>query len=228
VPYSLLDNYSTPRQAAEHFGVCLHTLRRWEKDGIINAIRTPAGQRRYLINSYAGRSTTNLRTILYARVSSRGQKADLDRQIAKLLFLYPSAELVTDIASGLNFKRKGLRSILETVRTGNVGSIIVAHKDRLARFGFELIEWLCQLDGTKIVVLNQDNLSPEREMVEDILAIVHVFSCRLYGLRKYKTKIQEDSDLPRASISQDLENVDGGGEVLLQSSNISAKTRPIK
>jgi putative resolvase len=162
-----LDNYSTPRQAAEHFGVCLHTLRRWEKDGIITAIRTPSGQRRYLINSYAGRNTTNLKTILYARVSSRGQKADLDRQIAKLLFLYPSAELITDIASGLNFKRKGLRSVLEAVRTGNVGSIIVAHKDRLARFGFELIEWLCQLDGAKIVVLNQDNLSPEREMVED-------------------------------------------------------------
>jgi putative resolvase len=209
VPYSLLDKYSTPRQAAEHFGVCLHTLRRWEKDGIITAIRTPAGQRRYLINSYAGRSTTNLKTILYARVSSRGQKADLDRQIAKLLELYPSAELITDIASGLNFKRKGLRSILEAVRTGNVGSIVVAHKDRLARFGFELIEWLCQLDGAKIVVLNQDcwagdprsNLSPEREMVEDILAIVHVFSGRLYGLRKYKTKIKEDPDLPRTSTS---------------------------
>lgn len=223
-----MDNYSTPRQAAEHFGVCLHTLRRWEKDGIITAIRTPSGQRRYLINSYAGLSKTNQRTILYARVSSLHQKADLDRQIAKLLELYPSAELITDIASGLNFKRKGLRSILEAVRTGNVSSIIIAHKDRLARFGFELIEWLCQLDGTKIVVLNQDNLSPEREMVEDILAIVHVFSSRLYGLRKYKTKIKEDPDLPRTSTSQNLENVDGGGEVLLQSSNISTKTKPIK
>jgi putative resolvase len=208
-----LDNYSTPRQAAEHFGVCLHTLRRWEKDGIITAIRTPSGQRRYLINSYAGLSKTNQRTILYARVDRLHQKADLDRQIAKLLELYPSAELITDIASGLNFKRKGLRSILEAVRTGNVSSIIVAHKDRLARFGFELIEWLCQLDETKIVVLNQDNLSPEREIVEDLLAIVHVFSCRLYGLRKYKTKIKEDPDLPRASTSQNLENVDGGGEV---------------
>jgi putative resolvase len=223
-----LDNYSTPRQTAEYFGVCLHTLRRWEKDGTIAAIRTPAGQRRYLINSYAGRNTTNLRTILYARVSSRSQRADLDRQIAKLLELYPAAELITDIASGLNFKRKGLRAILEAVRTGNVGAIIVAHKDRLARFGFELIEWLCQLDGTKIVVLNQDNLSPEREMVEDILAIVHVFSRRLYGLRKYKTKIKEDPDLPRASISEELEDVDGGSKILLQPSNISTKTKSTK
>jgi predicted site-specific integrase-resolvase len=141
-----LDNYSTPRQAAEHFGVCLHTLTRWEKDGTIKAIPTPSGQRRYLINSYSGRNTTNLRTILYARVSRRGQKADLDRQIAKLLELYPSAELITEIASGLNFNKKGLRSILETVRTGNVGSVVVAHKDRLPRLGFELIECLCQLD----------------------------------------------------------------------------------
>lgn len=223
-----MDNYSTPRRAAEHFGVCLHTLRRWEKEGIITAIRTPAGQRRYLINSYAGRNTTNFRTILYARVSSRGQKADLDRQIAKLLELYPSAELITEIASGLNFKRKGLRSILEAVRTGNVGSVIVAHKDRLARFGFELIEWLCQLDGTKIVVLNQDNLSPEREMVEDILAIVHVFSCRLYGLRKYKTKIKEDPDLPRAITGKNLEDVNGSKPILLQSGDISTEAKSVK
>ena len=204
------------------------TLRRWEKDGTIKAIRTPAGQRRYLINSYAGRNTTNLKTILYARVSRRAQKADLDRQIAKLLELYPSASLITDIASGLNFKRKGLRSILETVRTGNVGYVVVAHKDRLARFGFELIEWLCQLDGTKIVVLNQDNLSPEREIVEDVLAIIHVFSSRLYGLRKYKTQIKEDSDLPRASASQDLEEMDSSGAILLQSSNLSTKAKPSK
>lgn len=223
-----MDTYSTPRQAAEHFGVCLHTLRRWEKDGIIKAIRTPAGQRRYLINSYAGRNTTNTRTILYARVSSRSQKADLDRQVAKLLELYPSASLITDIASGLNFKRQGLRTILETVRTGNVGSVVVAHKDRLARFGFELIEWLCQLDGTKIVVLNQDNLSPEREMVEDILAIIHVFSCRLYGLRKYKTQIKEDPDLPRTSTGKDLEDVDVSDAILLQPGNLSTKARPSK
>jgi predicted site-specific integrase-resolvase len=89
----------------------------------------------------------------------------------------------------------GLRTVLERVRQGNVGSIVVAHKDRLARFGFELISWLCELDGTKILVLNQDGLSPERELVEDILAIVHVFSCRLGGLRKYKSAIKEDPDL---------------------------------
>jgi putative resolvase len=178
-------------------GVCLYTLRRWERDGLIQAIRTPSGQRRYDIASYTGLSNqrTKRAIIAYARVSSRGQKADLDRQSAKLLDLYPNAELITDIAIGLNFKRTGLRTILGRVRQGDVGSIVVAHKDRLARFGFDLITWLCSLDGTKIVVLNQDGLSPERELVEDILAIVHVFSCRLYGLRKYKSAIKKDPDL---------------------------------
>jgi predicted site-specific integrase-resolvase len=202
-----MSKYSKPRETAEYFGVCLHTLRRWEKEDKIQAIRTPSGQRRYDIASYTGISNQGRKrtTIAYARVSSRGQKADLDRQIAKLLELYPRAELITDIASGLNFKRPGLRAILERVRRGDVQSIVVAHKDRLSRIGFDLIQWWCEQDGARIVVLNQDGLSPERELVEDILAIVHVYarsagyanSCRLYGLRKYKSTIKEDPDLPK-------------------------------
>ena len=195
-----MPKYTPPSETAQYFGVCLHTLRRWERDGKIQAIRTPSGQRRYDIASYKGISNdrTQRAIIAYARVSSRGQKADLDRQAAKLLELYPNAELITDIASGLNFKRTGLRAILGRVRQGNVEFIVVAHKDRLARFGFDLISWLCEQDRTKIVVLNQDGLSPERELVEDILAIVHVFSCRLYGLRKYKSAIKKDPDLSKS------------------------------
>jgi predicted site-specific integrase-resolvase len=194
-----MPKYTNPKETSEYFGVSLHTLRRWQKSGKIQAIRTPSGQRRYDIASYAGLSQegTKRAIVAYARVSSRGQKADLDRQIAKLLELYPNAELITDIASGLNFNRAGLRAVLERVRTGDVGIIVVAHKDRLARFGFDLMQWLCELDGAKIVVLNQDGLSPERELVEDILAIVHVFSCRLYGLRKYNSAIKEDPDRPK-------------------------------
>ncbi|MCV3216204.1 IS607 family transposase [Plectonema radiosum NIES-515] len=192
------DVYKTPSEAASHFGVCLHTLRRWEKAGLIKALRTPSGQRRYDLTSYQGIQSTGRKraTITYARVSSRGQKADLDRQVSVLKSLYPDSELITDVGSGLNFKRPGLRTLLGRVRQGDVGLVVVAHKDRLARFGFDLIQWLCEQDNTKLVVLNQDNLSPEREMVEDILAVIHVFSCRLYGLRKYKTAIKEDKDLP--------------------------------
>ncbi|EDZ92785.1 MULTISPECIES: IS607 family transposase [Limnospira] len=195
-----MPKYTSPSETAQYFGVCLHTLRRWEKNGKIQALRTPSGQRRYDIASYTVSSNerTQRAIIAYARVSSRGQKADLARQVAKLLEVYPNAELVTDIASGLNFQRKGLRAIWERVRQGDVGFIVVAHKDRLARFGFDLISWLCEQDGTKIVVLKQDGLSPERELVEDILAIVHIFSCRLDGLRKYKSAIKKDPDLSQS------------------------------
>jgi predicted site-specific integrase-resolvase len=103
-----MPKYTSPSETTQHFGVCSHTLRRWEKDGKIQAIRTPSGQRRYDIASYTGISNerTQRAIIAYARVSSRAQKADLDRQAAKLLELYPNAELITDIASGLYFKRK--------------------------------------------------------------------------------------------------------------------------
>lgn len=111
------------------FHVYLHTLRRWAKDGKIQAIKTPSGQRRYDIASYTGISEerTKRTIIAYARVSSRGQKEKLNRQAAKLLELYPNASLITDITSGLNFKRKGLRAVLERVRKGDVGFIVVAH-----------------------------------------------------------------------------------------------------
>ncbi|MBD2565257.1 MULTISPECIES: IS607 family transposase [Nostoc] len=195
-----MPKYSTPKETSEYLGVSLHTLRRWEKQGKIQTIRTPSGQRRYDIASYTGLSNqrTERSIIAYARVSSRGQQADLDKQIAVLLELYPRALVISDIASGLNFKRPGLRILFQQVRKGNVKSVVVAHKDRLARFGFDLIQWLLEQDGVRIMVLNQDNLSPERELVEDIIAIVHVFSYRLYGLKKYKSAIKEDPNLPKS------------------------------
>jgi excisionase family DNA binding protein len=201
-----IPKYTSPRETAEYFGVCLHTLRRWAEDGKIQAVRTPKGQTRYEIASETRISDHRRQRaiIAYARISNGGQKADLDRQAAKLLELYPNAELITNIASALNFKRAGLRYVLERVHQADLGSIVVAHKDRLARFGFYLICCLCELEGTKIVLLNQDGLSLERELVEDILAIVHIYrfaeasySGRLYGLRKYKSAIKKDPDLPK-------------------------------
>jgi predicted site-specific integrase-resolvase len=130
-------------------------------------------------------------------VSSRAQQPDLNRQVAALTALYPNAEVISEIGGGLNFKRKKLQALLERVMQETVGTIVVAHKDRLARFGFDHFQWLCEQHGCKIMVLNETNLSPEAEMVEDILAILHCFSSRLYGLRKYKTQIQEDPSLPK-------------------------------
>ena len=136
--------------------------------------------------------------VVYARVSSRAQQPDLNRQVAALVLLYPNAEIVSEIGGGLNFKRKKLLALLERIFKGDVRMVVVAHKDRLARFGFDLYEWLCEQNRCDLVVLNETVLSPERELTEDLLAILHCFSSRLYGLRKYKSQVQEDPDLPKS------------------------------
>ncbi|MCT7958721.1 IS607 family transposase [Laspinema palackyanum] len=190
--------YVKPKEAAKILGVHERTLRRWDEDGSIETIRTPAGQRRYNIESYTAKSgSENRKVVVYARVSSRAQQPDLNRQVAALSNLYPQAEVVSEIGGGLNFKRKKMLALLGQVLSGDVRMVVVAHKDRLARFGFDLFRWLCEQNRCELVVLNETSLSPEREMVEDILAILHCFSSRLYGLRKYKTQVKEDPDLPK-------------------------------
>jgi predicted site-specific integrase-resolvase len=185
--------YVTPSEAAKTLGVSTQTLRNWDKAGKIKVIRTPTGLRRYDLSSIVG--AVQGTTIIYARVSSYKQREDLDRQADYLQSLYPEAEIIKEIGSGLNYKRQKLKAVLERVMSGDVQHIVVAHKDRLARFGFDLFQFICESNNCELVVCNNTSLSPEREMVEDILAIVHVFSCRLYGLRKYKKQIKEDQSL---------------------------------
>ncbi|MCT7975939.1 IS607 family transposase [Laspinema olomoucense] len=191
--------YVKPKEAAQILGVHERTLRRWDENGSIETIRTPAGQRRYNVESYTAKSGSDTaKVVIYARVSSRAQQSDLNRQVAALSNLYPEAEIVSEVGGGLNFKRKKMLALLGQVLSGDVRMVVIAHKDRLARFGFDLFQWLCEQNGCELVVLNETSLSPEREMVEDILAILHCFSSRLYGLRKYKTQVKEDPDLPQS------------------------------
>ncbi|MCT7977490.1 IS607 family transposase [Laspinema olomoucense] len=191
--------YVKPKEAAQILGVHERTLRRWDENGSIETIRTPAGQRRYNVESYAAKSGSDKRkVVIYARVSSRAQQSDLNRQVAALSNLYPEAEIISEIGGGLNFKRKKMLALLGQVLSGDVRMVVIAHKDRLARFGFDLFRWLCEQNRCELMVLNETSLSPEREMVEDILAILHCFSSRLYGLRKYKTQVKEDPDLPQS------------------------------
>ena len=119
----------------------------------------------------------------------------MQRQVALLQSRYPGAEIVKDIGGGLNWKRKGLVALLERLHGGEKLCIVVAHKDRLARFGFELIDGLAKQNGGEVVVLDESKCSPEQELTEDILSILHTFSCRLYGLRKYRNQIKEDPNL---------------------------------
>lgn len=183
-----MKKYVTPKEAAEHYGVSITTLRRWDKEGKLDSTRTKGNQRRFCIDSD---SPQNKPIVAYARVSTHSQRDDLDRQIEFLRTKYPRAEMVSEIGSGLNFKRPKFIKILERICTGDISTLVVAYADRAVRFGFPLIEWLCQQNGVKLVVLNQRNLSPEAELVEDILSILHCFSARLYGLRKYQKQVNK-------------------------------------
>ncbi len=187
--------YITSKNACEHFGIHANTLRKWADEGKIAHIRSPSGQRLYDVSSVGKKIDTRTK-ICYARVSSASQKEDLERQVLFLKQKYPDYEVVTDVGSGLNFKRKGFRRVLESVLSNSVSEIVVAHRDRLCRFGFELVQWICDKSDTKLVVLEQTSLSPTEELTKDLLSIIHVFSCRLYGLRKYSSSIKKDKDLP--------------------------------
>ena len=194
--------YVTPREAANLLGVSTRTLARWSEDGKIPTFKTEAGQRRYDIARYlkqksAPTEPTRSSTILYARVSTSSQRDDLQRQTEALTTSYPGCEVITEIGSGLNFRRSKLNAILERIISGDIQLLVVAHKDRLARFGFDLIEWLCERFDCKIVVLYQQKYSPETELVQDMLSVVHCFSSRLYGLRKYEKKLRADPEIQK-------------------------------
>jgi putative resolvase len=184
----------TPKEAAKILGVHVSSLRRWENEGKLKAIRTPGGQRRFIIEEVekvAGMPRT-VRTVCYGRVSTHSQQDDLQRQLEHLRTRYSEAEVISEVGSGLNFKRKKFLSILERIIDGDIQRLVVAHPDRLVRFGFELVKWLCTKFECELVVLNDRKLSPEQELVQDMLSIIHCFSSRLYGLRKYKSTIKEE------------------------------------
>ena len=161
-----------------------------------------------------GASRPNI--VCYCRVSSAKQRGDLNRQVAQMRDLYPDAEIVTDVAGGLNWQRRGLLSILERLHRGDKLDVVVAHRDRLARFGFELIEWLVVQNGGAVLVLNQSDASPESELTEDLLAILHTFSCRIHGLRRYGTAIAHDPGLPEPTAEGSDSNLAGRESMGLQ------------
>ena len=196
--YNNAMRYVPSREASRILGVHPQTLRKWASDGSIQHIRTESGQRRYDVESYLGQAKPT-QTICYCRVSSKKQSADLARQVAFMRERYPDAEIVSDVGSGLNFKRRGLLAILERLHQGDKLCVVVAYRDRLARFGTELIEVLLERNGGELVVLNQRDLSPEEELTTDLLAILTVFEARVNGLRRYRKEIAEDTTLPGRS-----------------------------
>ena len=175
-----------------HYGVDPRTLTSWCDRGLLEFETTPGGQRRYAIKKRNARSNDKI-SVFYCRVSSAKQKDDLARQEAAARAAYPGHVIVSDVGSGLNFKRKGLRAVLERSMRGEVAEVVVAHRDRLSRFATELIEWIFRTHGTRLVVQHQGMGTPESELVDDLLAIVTVFACRSHGRRRYKAPPVEEA-----------------------------------
>jgi predicted site-specific integrase-resolvase len=182
--------FYTSREAARLLDVCPNSLRKWADNGEINCIRTKSGQRRYDVDSYIGKSTTSI-TICYCRVSSHKQRDDLEQQVEFLRNQYPNAEFVKDIGSGFNFKRKGLKTILERAMSGINITLVVAHRDRLARFGIDLIRQVIEQSGGKLVILDETILSPEQELADELFNILDVLAEKMPELRSYKKQIHQ-------------------------------------
>ena len=212
--------YVTPKKALQYYSVSKDTLRRWDKKGQIKTIRTDGGHRRYYIPS--DKPNPSKKSYIYARVSSSKQKPDLQNQIKFLQEKYPKHNLVTDVGSGLNFERKGFNTILDTydkyviyitysssaleyyhvlndrLFKGLVGEVVVASKDRFARFGFDLFTSIfTKFDAQLISIDANTDKSPQEELAEDLLAITTVFSARIHGRRKYSKSNKKNKNLSK-------------------------------
>jgi putative resolvase len=190
----------TISEAAKRLGRCVKTLQRWDREGILSAKRTPTGRRYYdpkQVSEWLGEKhqESSKAHLAYCRVSSQAQRPDLknQREVVTQFCVargVANVEYIEEIGGGLNFKRPKFIALIDQVCAGSVSTIVIAHKDRLARFGFELLRHLCEAHGCELLVINDEKLSPEREMVEDLMTIVHCFSSRLYGLRSYKKSLK--------------------------------------
>ena len=193
-----MDRFHTIEEAAKYLSVSISTLRRWEREGKIQPDRTKGGHRRYSIsvldpNLKQASNIDNKATIAYARVSSHDQKSDLERQ-KELLEMYCASkgwifEIFSDLGSGMNYNKKGLKKLIKAILAGSIGRLVITHKDRLLRFGAELIFSICEMKNVEVVIVNKgDEPTFEEELAKDVLEIITVFSARLYGSRSKKNK----------------------------------------
>ncbi|WOF82076.1 IS607 family transposase (plasmid) [Pseudomonas sp. FeN3W] len=184
-------------EASELLGVSISTLRRWEKDGRLRpSFRTCVQHRRYAVNdlhALIGRHSPEQRKVVgYARVSSHDQKEDLVRQRDRLIHYCHSAghrdvEILSDLGSGLNYQKKAFLKLLRMIALGQVSTLVLLHKDRLLRFGADIIFELCKLNKTQVVIVDQPvEANLETRLVADVIELMTVFSARLYGSRSRK------------------------------------------
>ena len=190
---------------AKRLGVSVKTLQRWDREGILVAKRNPNNRRYYTEDQYleyiGSSSKKDKKIIAYVRVSNNNQKDDLQNQIT-FIRNYVNAkgeildDVIQDISSGLNYNRKHWNDLLfNQISKGEIGKIYITYKDRFVRFGFDWFERYCNHHDCEIVIINNPDTSPQQELIDDLISIIHVFSCRIYGLRKYKKDISVDESL---------------------------------
>jgi predicted site-specific integrase-resolvase len=202
--------------AARWLGVSVKTLQRWDREGRLQPFaRSASGRRLYAESQLLGllgqqRPALPQRVVAYCRVSSRAQKPDLRNQrrvleeftVARGL---ANVEFIEEVGGGLNFRRRRLLELTDAIGRGEVSLLVLAHRDRLIRFGYEWFEHFAAAHGCEVLVLNQERLSPEQEMVQDMMTIVHCFSRRLYGLRNYRRQLDAAlrQDTSHAAVAPD-------------------------
>ena len=188
-----MNNLLSISDMASVLGVTPKTVRLWEKEGKISSIKTEGGHRRFYPSEVLKNKKQSNITIGYARVSTSEQRDDLDRQ-KKILELYCAekgweCEIISDIGSGINYNKKGLERLIKLICLGEIERLVVSHKDRLLRFGSEIIFSICEQHNVEIVIINKSiNSTFEEELTNDVLEIITVFSAKLYGSRSHKNK----------------------------------------
>jgi len=189
--------YYTIHEMTEILGVSAQTLRNWDAKGKLKPHHVSANGYRYYSDDELNKVLNiipkeNGKTVGYCRVSSPKQKDDLDRQIDNmrtyLLAQGNPFEIISDIGSGINYKRKGLQELIKGMANRSIGKIVVLYKDRLTRFGYELIEYIADLYGCEIEIVDTTEKTEQEELVEDLVQIITVFSCKLQGKRANKAK----------------------------------------
>lgn len=190
---------------AKRLGVSVKTLQRWDHEGILVAKRNPNNRRYYTEDQYleyiGSSNKKDKKVIAYVRVSNNNQKDDLQNQIT-FIRNYVNAkgeildDVIQDIGSGLNYNRKHWNDLLfNQISKGEIEKIYITYKDRFVRFGFDWFERYCNHHDCEIVIINNPDTSPQQELIDDLISIIHVFSCRIYGLKKYKKDISVDESL---------------------------------
>lgn len=196
-------------EACEYLKVSKSTIRRWEREGILTSIRTTGNHRRYdeaTLDKLIQKSDSVKKLVVgYCRVSTSGQKDDLDRQV-QITSSYCAAKgynfkIITDIGSGINYNKKGFKELIKLCLNKEISKIVLNYKDRLVRFGYEIIEEICIYNNIEIEIINYtEDKTYETELVEDVLSIITVFSARLHGSRSHKNKVTIEENKKMFSI----------------------------